>query len=48
MGGHGFYGGHSVVYEEPVIKNLTFLKSGYIPSHGPCNYGELYNYNFDF
>lgn len=44
VGGHGFYGGHSVVYEEPVIKELTFLKSGYIPDHGPCNYATAYKY----
>lgn len=44
LGGHGFYGGHSVVYEEPVIKNLTFIKSGYMPSHGPCTYGQVYKY----
>jgi len=45
IGGHGFYGGHSVVYEEPVIKDLTFIKSGYIPSSGPCSYSHEYNYD---
>ena len=43
-GGDGFYGGLSVVYEEIVMKELQFLKSGYLPSIGPCEYKHSFNW----
>jgi perosamine synthetase len=43
-GGDGFYGGLSVVYEELIIKNLGFIKSGYLPSQGQCEYTNRFKY----
>ena len=43
-GGDGFYGGHSVVYEELVIKNLQFIESGYLPSDSSCEYSSSFGW----
>ena len=34
-GGHGFYGGLSVVYQEPIFSEAVFLKSRYLPNEEP-------------
>ncbi|MDA8544965.1 DegT/DnrJ/EryC1/StrS family aminotransferase [Alphaproteobacteria bacterium] len=43
-GGNGFYGGLSVVYEELVIKDLQFVKSGYLPPVGDCPYSKFFQW----
>jgi len=44
LGGDGFYGGLSVVYEEPVIKELAFITSGYFPHNSTCDYENAFKY----
>lgn len=47
-GGDGFYGAHSVVYEEPVIKNLQFIESGYLPSNLSSEFSGSFDWQKGF
>ena len=44
IGGDGFYGAVSVSYQEPMVKDEVYFKSGYLPSKKKCPYGSNYIY----
>ena len=43
-GGDGFYGAVAVSYQEPMIKDEVYFKTGYLPKNNKCTYSEQYKY----
>tara|TARA_B100001093_G_C26774827_1_gene991861 strand:- start:70 stop:1335 length:1266 start_codon:yes stop_codon:yes gene_type:complete len=44
IGGDGFYGAVAVSYQEPMVKNEVYFKTGYLPRENKCTYNQSFKY----